>query len=658
MSAIAALFLIGAALSGATSISGNVVDSAGVPIAGAQVFLEPSYEAPLVETPSGNDGSWRFEGPYQGAIGIFAYTPGKAFGGATVAAGPNALIGGISIILYAPSSVSGRVVDARKKPVKDARVMRVGLLGATKVGIPLAKLKAHGFAEPVSGSDGRFKIDLLPEGEKAAIKVGHPLYAQEAVSDVEVGTDSLQVVMYEGFLVEGRVMTASGSIPVADVPVMVRSASPPHDTAVAATNTSGVFALRLKPGSYMCQVASSGLRSAGWQPLNIDPANPILHPTLYVAGAGSVRGKVCDAVTGSPVDGAKLLVNTRGNAAASIRTGPTGEFSTTAMSGENIVQLEKVAGYVMPEQASLTVQVGEGKDTVLPTFWLSPLPSYDVRVISQDGRPVAGAVVTLLRPYQFGWRVTGANGELEVNIKEMPDDGTVIGMVEHVTQPLGALFAIPKGYTDVATVQLFPLGTVRGQVRAAKGGGVEGAVVAALFGEYDLPLWRTVSGRKGEFAYSSVVPQVPQECVAYVEGKPCDTAAQFAVEVGGTKDLGALVVPEPPRGSSLMGKLLPSPSQQRLAIPRKKTGAAVVVYCAPGDADMVVEGLAEAKRVVNRGDIEFVAVIDGMAAPENPNVTVAGGKSPGTATTYVTGVDGKVVFETFGLPPLRALQAL
>jgi hypothetical protein len=456
--------------------------------------------------------------------------------------------------------------------------------------------------------------------------------------------------MYTGFVVEGHVMTASGNTPVADVPVMIRSASPPHDTAIAATNASGAFALRLKPGAYMCQVASPGLRSAGWQPLNIDPANPILHPTLYVAGAGSIRGKVCDAVTGNPVDGVKLLVNTRGNAAASIRTGPTGEFSTAAMSGENLVQLEKVPGYAMPEQASLTVQVGEGKDTVLPTFWLSPLPSYSVRVVGQDGQPVAGAVVTILRPYQFGWRATGADGALEVHIKEMPEDGAVIGMVEHATQPLGALFAMPKGRTGVATVQLFPLGTVRGQVTAAKGAGVEGAVVAALFGEYDLPLWRTVSGRKGEFAYCSVVPQVPQECVAYVAGKPCDTAAQFAVEVGGTKDLGVLVVPEPPKGSSLLGK--------RPAIPRKKMGAAVVVYCAPTDAGMVVEGLAEAKRIVNRGDIEFVAVIDGMAAPENADVTVAGGKAPGTATTYVVASDGKVALETFGLPPLRALQAL
>jgi len=656
MSVFGVLTLLAAALSGATSVSGVVVDSAGASVSGARVFLEPSYESPLVETAAGADGSWRFEGAYQGAAGVFACAPGRAMGGATVVAGPDDAISGVRIVLAEPASLSGKVEDAKKKPVESARVTRVGLLGASKVGIPLAKLEAFGFSEPVSDTDGTFTVDLLPKGGKVALKLAHPSYAQEAVSEVDVGPDSVRITLFEGLILEGQVLTASGSIPVADVPVMIRSASPPHSTAITTTNTSGVFALRLKPGAYMCQVASPGLRSAGWQPLNLDPANPPPRPKLYVAGAGSIRGKVCDAVTGSPIDGAKLFVNTRGNAAASIRTGVTGEFSTTAMSGENYVTLEPVPGYVMPDQTALTVQVAEGREVVLPTFWLAPLPSYDVRVIDSEGVPVPGAVLTVLRPYQFGWRVTDADGKVAFKIGDMPEDGTVIGMVEHVTEPLGALFAIPRGYKDVATVQLFRLGTVRGQVTAPDGAGVEGAVVASLFGQYDLPLWRTVAGRKGEFEYDSVIPRVPQACVAYAGEEPGDLVASFAVEVGGEKDLGELTVVDERKGESLLGKALPWPSERRLFSSRKTDGPAVVIYCPPADAEMVVEGLAQAKKIAGRDEIEFAAIVDGMAEPKHPDVTVLSGKAPGKATTYVTGNDGKVVLETFGLPPLRALQ--
>jgi len=35
---------------------------------------------------------------------------------------------------------------------------------------------------------------------------------------------------------------------------------------------------------------------------------------------------------------------------------------------------------------------------------------------------------------------------------------------------------------------------------------------------------------------------------------------------------------------------------------------------------------------------------------------VLSGRAPGPAATYVLDTDGNVVFETFGLPPLRVLQ--
>ena len=659
-----ALFLaLGWAMS-AGALSGHVVDAQGKPVAGARVFAEPGLAGALVETAADAQGAWRFDAlPPASPLGVFAIAEGLAFGGATLNSASES-DADITIRLGVPSSLSGRVVNHKKDPVAGARITRVGLVGAAKVGIAFAKLKQLGFGEPVTDADGRFTIDRMPAGEPVVLKIAHPEYAQEAVDGFSSGDTDVRVTLYPGVLLEGDVLTRDSKTAVGDASVIIRNAQPPYDTAVTRTNGSGHFALRLKPGVYLCQAVTATLQSAGWQRLTLTGEAPGARSTIYLAGVGRIRGKVCDAVSSAPVAGAKVSLDTQGNAASVTRTGADGAFSVQAAEGESVLRLDSAPGYGPPEQPSLKVQVVPEKELTLPTFWLAPLPTYTVEVVDVNMTPVPDAIVTVLRPLQFGWRVTNAQGRVILRFNSLPADGIVVGMVEHAAQPLGAVFAAKQEDANPAKVQLFPLGGVRGRVVTPKSKPIPGCVVAGLLGENGLPLWRTVSNGEGVFEWKSVVPKLPQRAVAGADQADATGGVSFATEASGSKDVGDIAGPEGLVRTSLLGAPLPWHDNRLLSgtLPdrkTRKTQPTVVVYCSVADALIAIESFSVAHQLFSSKGIGFAVVVDGVPTePVAAPFPILSGRPPGPATTYLAGPEGTVVLETFGMPPLRALQEL
>jgi len=375
------------ALPGMATLSGQVVDLDGGPVVGARVFMEAGLDAALVATTSAADGAWRFEDVPPGNIGVFAIAESLAFGGTTVALAGESTASDIVIRLGRPAEISGKVTDAKGHPVEGARVTRVALLGTDKVGIPLSKLKAFGFEEPVSDAKGHITVPRLPEDATVAIKAGHPDYAQEAISDIRVGDSAIRIALYRGALVEGDVFSQDGKRPVEGAIVTVRNAQPPHDTAVTKTNQTGGFAVRLKPGVYLYKATTGVYQSPGWTQLTLMSEENPPRLKLYLAGTGRILGKVFDAVSGAPIEGVKLSLNTQGNMAAIARTGSDGAFVFDAMAGENVVCIEEAAGYAKPPKAGVRMQVAEGKETTLPTFWLAPIPAGTVEAVGAEIAP-------------------------------------------------------------------------------------------------------------------------------------------------------------------------------------------------------------------------------------------------------------------------------
>lgn len=661
MNILGVVFALSAAWSSSPVISGSVVNSGGAPVQGARVFLEPGLSGNLLETRSGEGGVFTFPNAPEGLVGLFAIAEGHAFGGMSLTVAVADSIANVRVQLGDPGSVSGKIVDPRNKPIGGARITRV-LLTPGKVSIPLAKLQAFGFSEPVSSSDGSFTVSHLPVGATVALKVGHPDYAQAGATGISVGETKTKIAMNPGVLVRGRALARGGQTPVANAQVILKRAVEPHDAVVIRTDASGNFVSRLEPGPYFAQAETPDYKSASWEKLNVTGETPEVRLTLHVGGVGAITGVVADAVTAKPVAGAKLSLSARGTETSRTSTGPTGEFSFSAAEGDNIVTLDGAPGYLAPEQSAFKVSVVPGQSVNLPTFWLVAIPSYSVQVIDADLKPVPGAVVSILRPAQFGWRLTDANGRTPLQFGSLPSDGVIVGIVEHPTLPLGAVFALDRTKADNSQVLLMPLASVHGEVVAKRGKELVGAVVGAVLADApfadDVLLWQTLARDGGVFEWGGVVPKAPLKIIAKAGADSVGESPDTTFEMGERKDVGRIVVEEGVSGKSLYGKELKWRDNPVIGgAPSDAPRPGVVVYCNATEASAVIEGLSTAKTLF--GDrLEWAVVVNGAYTGPTGSVCVLRGAPPGSASTYLVDQDSRVVLETFGMPPLRALQVL
>lgn len=646
-----------------SSLSGTVVDPTGRPIAGARVFVEAGLAAPLQETAAGPDGTFRFDDLGTGDTGVFAFAEGYAFGGQHLNIAVEDTPPPLTIRLGELGTIAGKVIGGKDTPVSGALVTRVALLGTEKVGIPLSKLKEFGLDMPASGSDGRFLIPNLPKGGTVALKFTHPQFAVEGLSDVPVGEDNLKVQLYLGILVEGDVVTRGDGQAIANAPLLIRNAQPPHDTTLANSDSRGKFSVRLKPGVYLYQAAGTTLQSAGWTKLVLQGDEPTARVRVVVAGTGTIRGEVRDARTERPIAGARVSLTTNGNRAAVERTGPTGVFQFNASAGENVVRLELAQGFQPPAGgSSVRLTLNEGQTVDLPGMWLAPLPSFRLQVLDEAMAPVAGALVRLVQPEQFGVRVTAADGWVDLQIGSLPAGGALMGVVESSDGTRGALFRLEPKDAGGAKVQLLPLAAAQGRVVNARGKGVAGAIVGAAFPGTEASadpvlLWKTVSGTDGGYSWNGVLAGVPQVVIARAGTGTLAQASAFSLAPGERKTVPDLTLEGAPRGGA------DAPAQIDLTAYAPVCGPAlsaaprtVVVFCAASEVATVAEGLAALLRAVPGGQITGCVVASPRPTCSDAAVPVLSGRSPGIARTLVLDAEGRVSLATFGLPPAFALR--
>ncbi len=285
-------------------------------------------------------------------------------------------------------------------------------------------------------------------------------------------------------------------------------------------------------------------------------------------------------------------------------------------------------------------------------------------VADHDGEPAPGAVVRVLRPYQFGWQVADANGRLNLDIGSFPADG-VIAAAEHRTKRQGALFALDRDNTDGALVQLFPYARVTGRVVDGEGHGIKGVIVGGVFPgerpEEETLLWRCVSGGDGEFSWNAVAPGVPQRCLARGAEGAFGQSRIFNAAPESTEELGNLVIADASGGVTMTGRELAwweLPRACGTAPPPDAHGPALIIYADTKEAPLVLDGLGRAQEVLASLGVQPVVIATGAVQCDNPGFPVLRGERPGAASTCLVDADGLVIFETAGMPPLHALRTL
>jgi carboxypeptidase family protein len=674
MKALLAVLAVSSALAGATTLSGQVAAPDQKPLAGARVFVEQGLSGPIRETRADNNGVFHFSDLPPGMTGLFAIADGFAFGGLSVDVVASQGTVGLIIPLRKNESITGVIVGPKKNPVSGARVTRVVLLNEphsghpkarNKVGIPIAKLGALGFDVPISLRDGAFRIPRLPAGSTVAVKVAHPRFAQEGVLGLHAGQTGVTITLNPGIVIEGTVAMRDTGTPVANASVSIRSDQPPHETSLAKSDGLGNFVVRIKPGVYACQATSPRLRSPGWSKLAVTGEHATQRLRILVARSGLIRGRVTDAVTGKPIPGAKLTLNSYGNPAAISHTDKHGAYEMPGVEGDNLVTLVSAEGFLPPEKNRLHLKLSPGESFDVPTFWLMPTPKYAVSVLDPALQPTPGAIVSAIRPAQFGWRAADAQGIVPLGFGALPADGRVLGLAEHPTKPLGALFALSPKDIPLAKVQLLPLATVRGRIVSPKGKGIPGVVVGLAFAK-DAPgtallVARTVTRPDGSYEFPAVVPGINYRCAAHSTGGPIGATPPFEITPSETHLVAHMTAQPIKTAGSLFGATLPWKDQIATAAQSspgtRKPRATVVLCCKDDQAMMIIEGLAQAQRLLSDQDIQFAAVVSGPLPSAAVSIPVLKGTAPGVATTYVANAQGEIIMETFGMPPLAALQS-
>jgi sarcosine oxidase gamma subunit len=390
-------------LTPAAEISGLVVDTAGRPLATAQVEIEAQPFEGIESVRAGADGRFRLtglrpDGAYGLTVTLAGLAPRRTAVRTAPAGRPTPLV---RIVLDRGQTASGRVADEDGRPIAGAELILVD-----------PRLSAA-VSRATSDAEGRFELRNLAAG-KLDLIADHPRYTRAHLPGVAIpaggpAVDLGTVTMADGMAIEGRVTDTRG-IPI--VGAVVEATPESNDLldrmslrwgrdgmrGTTRTGTNGGFRVeRLRRGApYSVTAARSGYAPASAPGVQAPTEEPI---RIEMKVARTLSGRVVGP-EGEPVAGASLTwVEESRTGFGSFSSGRTlgqtdagGRFQVPDLLPGAVADLvvraegyrhRKVSGLRIPEDRDLTdVKIALERSALL-----------EVRVLSAEGEPVAGAWV-------------------------------------------------------------------------------------------------------------------------------------------------------------------------------------------------------------------------------------------------------------------------
>lgn len=405
------------------SVRGRVVDRFGTPIPGARVIAAADTGFPIdlglerefpwlkrQRTETDADGRFRFEevepGSMQVAVRASGFAPLEQRG-VSVAAGGSELA---DLVLARGAILSGIVVDPEGRPVPAAKILRTELEDG---GLFLV-----GEREPLalSGSDGRFRVDQLACGAWRFLvrSEDHPDLTVEGLAE-EPGVEQggLRWQLAPGATIAGTVTAVpNGERGLLEVRA-VRAGGAEGFPAFGAGRTAevaanGSFLVRgLEVGaSYSLQArqARSEDERSFWERSRSERVQAHAGDSGVVLAyqpEAAVTFTVFDAGTRLPLEefqvesGLEWAMPLRDDDGRPRTRFPGGVARVGGLrpgSDQQRVQLTvKATGYAEYRRDDIAVRAGQELD--LGALYLDPVPLVRVRVLDQDGAPVADASV-------------------------------------------------------------------------------------------------------------------------------------------------------------------------------------------------------------------------------------------------------------------------
>ncbi len=468
------------------------------PLPGARIHVIGSAQGKkqhLPEVESGEDGVFALTDVPAGAgyVLILDQSPYRriVLRGITVGADRTTDVG--NLVLGAPTSLSGEVVDAKGRSIPGARVQVLRDTSRQQsfdLRRALFELQSTvtALAEAGVGPDGRFLLENLPPG-RFVLRVSAPGYATTFKSGVLVTLDehssAVRVVLDPGAGFHGKVVDETGR-GLAGARV-IAVAMPGRrlerfDRVEAEADAAGEYRLdTLIPGmTYGIEAWAEGYAPTGTYVREIEG---LKKRDWKLKRTGRIEGRVTDEATGAGVPDCQITVLAgplSGVSPVSTTTDQAGGFVLPHVNpGPILLFSAKAAGYQPGGRFSMAAVQGQkvkAGETTWVDWTLKAGGAVVGRVTSDGGRAVPYAEVALVDRNRGRRRLNG-----EVTAVTEPDGSFLLAGVqpgEYDLRVAAPGYAPPTDAAETLVRMSDGLGEVRKDVVLARGATFEGTVVS------------------------------------------------------------------------------------------------------------------------------------------------------------------------------------
>ncbi len=379
--------------------------------------------------------------------------------------------GNIQVTLYAPGAVSGIVVDTLGQPIANARIEADVRLSANGQSDQLMLWDLTDTAL-YANDQGEFVLDRLPAPASLRLRVSAPGYALfttppnstgEAFS-IEVGGESLRIVLEPGSAIAGRIVYEDGT-PYEHRAVIIAEGPGVHEL-VFATEDDGTFtSCELSPGLYHLNAMKDESKPlCAPVEVQVDLAAGTSQVVLKVLPADQpVAVQVVDETTGGPLENvwvrAEFAEGAEG-AVAQARTDRAGRCTLAIPPGRYRIVAQGWKNGRFSEFAEELALAREQTDAAV-IIAMTARANVTGRLVDTNGNPVEGFVqIGSDRPDK-----TDPNGRFTVE-EPFGDAFEYKGLWAYDNaQRIGKMFLFRKAdYTGELVIVLEPCATLTGRI--------------------------------------------------------------------------------------------------------------------------------------------------------------------------------------------------
>ncbi|XXT21197.1 carboxypeptidase regulatory-like domain-containing protein [Sorangium sp. So ce429] len=416
-----------------------------------------------------------------------------------------------------PGSIAGRVAEPAGAPVAGAMVCALLEPG------PLSLVETRDPVCAQAAGDGRYTLSGLPPA-RWRVSVSAPGHrpARYAAPDgprapfVALGAGEARtgvdlVLPAGGVEVRGHVEDIGGGAVSGALVAITSFASGPAAAVVTRADAQGAYAVWIDEGPYVARAEADGYAAGGAQ--SVAPGPPL---KLLLTPASALVGRVVEAGTGTPVEGAKVTLDDGGgwrdiaHGAPVARSDAEGRFRLDRLPPGRYKLMARALGKVGQARESVLLGVGQTSSEVVIEVHRAAVVAGRVE-IAPDGAPCTLGHVNLLSQAMAGAESAAIEADGSVLFEGLLRGSyeVLVACAQHVSEPTYA--ALEVGDSDVEDlVWTVRAGlTIRGRVVDRDQNPVRAAVRAyapAMMGSRGAPGALASTEADGTFALKGLSP--------------------------------------------------------------------------------------------------------------------------------------------------------